>query len=455
MGEKPQKSSAGPWKRVMTLQIFAHFGLKRHAEKVQRSTRRVRGPFRGANREKKEHVMRLSVSLMLAVGIMLGSIATVTASSFRATVTVDGSPAQTVSIDTTDPKEILANQIGVSVKADDLLQSSQAKSGNLSITLKTAKRVSVSADGKTAAEVMHYGDTVAGALAAAGVAVGPLDAVSPAETAKVSDGMKVTVTRRYHVTVAADGKTVNEVVPEGTVSQALAQAGVVLGAEDTTSVSPSSPVAEGMDLQVGRVAYRDVTSTQAVAYATVTQKDSSLSSGTKKVKTQGRNGVKTTVTRQKLLNGNVVQNTVVKAEVTKQPVSEVVSVGTKSSGSSRSYSSGRASVGSNGTLVDQNGDTVSYRKVLTGQCTAYSCGTTTSTGRSVRYGLVAVNPNIIPYGTKLYICSPDGRTVYGYATAADTGGAAMSGRILADLYYPSESQCYSFGRRTMNVYVLG
>ncbi len=46
------------------------------------------------------------------------------------------------------------------------------------------------------------------------------------------------------------------------------------------------------------------------------------------------------------------------------------------------------------------------------------------------------------------------KIVYGYAVAADTGGAAMSGNIVADLYYPSESQCENFGTRTMNVYVL-
>ena len=57
-------------------------------------------------------------------------------------------------------------------------------------------------------------------------------------------------------------------------------------------------------------------------------------------------------------------------------------------------------------------------------------------------------------GTKLYIASPDGSVVYGYAIASDTGGALMSGRVLVDLYYNTLGECVNFGRRQMNVYIL-
>lgn len=78
----------------------------------------------------------------------------------------------------------------------------------------------------------------------------------------------------------------------------------------------------------------------------------------------------------------------------------------------------------------------------------------TSTGRPAAVGYVAVNPKVIPYGTRLYICSPDGSLVYGYAIAADTGGALMSGRVLVDVFYNTVAECNNFGRRTMSVYVL-
>lgn len=67
-------------------------------------------------------------------------------------------------------------------------------------------------------------------------------------------------------------------------------------------------------------------------------------------------------------------------------------------------------------------------------------------------GVVAVDPNIIPYGTKLYITS--GNIVYGYAIAGDTGGAAMAGDILVDVFYDTYDECAAFGRRDMTVYII-
>ena len=61
---------------------------------------------------------------------------------------------------------------------------------------------------------------------------------------------------------------------------------------------------------------------------------------------------------------------------------------------------------------------------------------------------------MIPYGTRLYICSADGSYVYGYAIAEDTGDACMAGDIVADLYMNSEAECDSFGRQELNIYVL-
>ena len=431
----------------MTLQIPECFDIKKSIDKIGGAVRQTAGLFRNMGQEKKEQFTRLAVSLVLMVGIALGSIATVAASARYASVTVDGQVKPVVEVESTGTSDIL-KLAGVSAGSGDIVLRTDEKGGNVDLTVKTAKRVSVSADGKTRNVLMHFGDTVSEALAKAGVTLKPNDVISADDAVKVTDGMGIAVTRRYSVNISADGKAVGAVVAEGTVSHALSQAGVALGPNDTTNVSGTAAVAEGMTIQIGRVTYKDVTAAQPIAFSTVSQNDGSMRAGTKAVKTQGQNGLKTIVTRQKLCDGKVVQTSVLKTEVTKQPVNEVVAVGTKSLGSAY------ASVSSDGTIIDQDGSAVSYRRVYTGRCSAYSCGSTTSTGRRVKFGLVAVNPNIIPYGSRLYICSPNGRVVYGYATAADTGGAAMSGRIIADLYYPSESQCEEFGSRTMNVYVL-
>lgn len=205
---------------------------------------------------------------------------------------------------------------------------------------------------------------------------------------------------------------------------------------------------EGTNLTVQRVTYKDVTTTESVAYAKKTQNDASLYKGDTRVQTKGQNGSRSVVTRQKLVDGKMVSGEVVSKTMVTQPVDQITLVGTKA------RPSAYASISADGTLTDQNGNKVSYRKKIVGRCTAYTGGGHTSTGRPAAYGLVAVNPNVIPYGSRLYICSPNGRIVYGYAIAADTGGAAMAGRIVADLYYNTNGQCKSFGARNMAVYVL-
>lgn len=84
--------------------------------------------------------------------------------------------------------------------------------------------------------------------------------------------------------------------------------------------------------------------------------------------------------------------------------------------------------------------------------TAYTGGGVTSTGMScVRkpYGLstIAVDPNVIPYYSAVYV---EG---YGYAIAADCGGAIKGNKI--DVYFDSESECSDWGVKNVNVTILG
>jgi 3D (Asp-Asp-Asp) domain-containing protein len=74
-------------------------------------------------------------------------------------------------------------------------------------------------------------------------------------------------------------------------------------------------------------------------------------------------------------------------------------------------------------------------------------GEITANGMRAKKGVVAVDPRVIPLGTRLYI---EG---YGNAIAADTGGAIKGDRI--DLCYNTPGECFEFGRRTVKVTILG
>lgn len=104
-----------------------------------------------------------------------------------------------------------------------------------------------------------------------------------------------------------------------------------------------------------------------------------------------------------------------------------------------------------------DGIPVNYKKLITGKASAYTYGdgNKTATGKGVRPGYVAVNPKIIPYGTKLFIRTPDGKYMYGYASAEDTGGFIYwSNPRVVDLFFTSESACRTFGVRNIEIYVL-
>ncbi|WP_286977476.1 3D domain-containing protein, partial [Candidatus Aquicultor secundus] len=73
-------------------------------------------------------------------------------------------------------------------------------------------------------------------------------------------------------------------------------------------------------------------------------------------------------------------------------------------------------------------------------------GSRCANGMKARKGVVAVDPRVIPLGTRLYI---EG---YGEAIAADTGGAIKGNRI--DLCYNTPGECFDFGRRSVKVSIL-
>lgn len=297
------------------------------------------------------------------------------------------------------------------------------------------------------------------------------------ETAAEGNVLTLEVNRAIEVSVEADGQTKEVVLYEGSVADALAAAGVAAGDQDVCSTSLDCALIDGMSISLDRVEYRDVTDVEKIDYEEERKEDKTILKGKTKIYQYGMQGERTIVTREKLVNGVVVSTEVISDEVTKQPLNKIVLVGTKvvaqtltvkkqtstatntatvGGGAIPSSASWRAKVNSNGTLIDHEGNPVSYQGVMNGRATAYyaPAGAGTSTGRKAQYGVVAVNPKVIPYGTKLYICSADGSVVYGYAIAGDTGGTLMSGSVLVDLYYNNYSQCCWFGSKRMNVYIL-
>ena len=105
--------------------------------------------------------------------------------------------------------------------------------------------------------------------------------------------------------------------------------------------------------------------------------------------------------------------------------------------------------------IELGKNTYTVKKTMTCSATAYTArpGSGTATGRRAQVGVIAVDPRVIPYGTRMYIQTSSGSVLYGIAVAGDCGGA-VKGNII-DLYFNSYSECCSFGRRNCTVYILG
>lgn len=279
------------------------------------------------------------------------------------------------------------------------------------------------------------------ALTAAGVSLQEGDRYN-------ASGDSIAIERAYTVRVTVDGSTKLIRMTSGTVSDALELAGVEVNPYDQTNVKETTPVSEGLDICVARVQYEEYTVTKTVAYETETKYTNTLAKGKKKTLQQGKNGKTVYTYRKRIVDGEVVDTELVSKEVVSAPVNQVRLVGTVL-GTAMSPCPFDIE-------LDEGGQPVNYKEVFSGNATAYTAkkGAHTSTGRLAQVGVVAVDPRKIPYGSKLYIVSPNGSYVYGYAIAGDTGGSCRAGRIVADLYMDTKAECFQFGRRKMKVYVL-
>lgn len=301
-------------------------------------------------------------------------------------------------------------------------------------------------NGSESVKVLSSGGTVAEVLEQAGVTLEKNQIAYPALDSKITKDLTIRVLEAKEIELTADGETKDVLVPLGVLEESLRLAGVKVGKDDILSEERNSSVENISKLTIERVTYKDVTESEKIDYDTVKENSDKVELGETEVKTKGVEGEKAVVSRVKYIDGKKDSSEVVAEKVIKKPVDEVILVGTK----------GAASAGGAGTFTDENGVEVSYKYMLSGSGTAYTApaGSLTATGNTVYVGGVAVNPNLIPYGSKLYIESVDGSFVYGYATAIDTGGALMDGSAVVDCFYFTYDECASFGRRDVNVYVI-
>ena len=285
-------------------------------------------------------------------------------------------------------------------------------------------------------------------LEAADCTLGQHDAAVLA--ARSDGGVQLNILRAFNVSIEADGADGGIKMSHGTVAQALEKAGVVLSGDDYTEPSLDSLVQEGMqEIVVHRVTYEERTQTEPVPFETeyVVEGDPETSRYEHDIlRSEGADGEQLVTIRDRYVDGVYEKSEVVNTEITVEPTPQVYA---------KVYNNIVSPLEApEGITVNSEHVPSEYSTVYTMKATGYySPRGKGASGLGLYYGTFAVDPTLIPYGTKVYIVSTDGKFVYGWAIATDTGGFIHSNRMQVDLFYETYAESAANGVKEVYVYV--
>ena len=273
------------------------------------------------------------------------------------------------------------------------------------------------------------------------------DQVLPALDAEIKDGMVVTIKRAHPINLEVDGETKEVMTAYGTIQDVLKEYEVTLGELDRVEPEMEAVISPYDTIKVIRVGEKLVSEKVAIPYQSIIKHNDSLDKGKANVIQKGKNGEKQVEYLVVYENGKEVSKILKEEKVLLAAENEVIEKGTAQ-------------------YIATSRGTVRFRNAIKMSSSAYDAGFAstgknpgdkhygiTRSGTKVRPGVVAVDPKVIPLGTKLYIKSLDSKwSDYGFAIAEDTGGAIKGNKI--DLYFEDAQDVKRYGRRKVEVYVL-
>lgn len=306
----------------------------------------------------------------------------------------------------------------------------------VSIYILSHKEVSLKIDGRADRLTTRAG-TVEQLLAEADIELSSQDEVKPPLDALLYSGSRVTVKHAVPVVLDVNGMRRRIWSTASTVGTFIEEdLGINLNADIRLNPDANVELAGGQTIELSLLSRWTEKPRSEVAFDTKRQDNNRLAKGLTRIAKSGRPGIKETVIEHVMAGDREIETIVRSERVVSEPVTRIVSVGTMVT--RQRVAAAPSPVAS----VSRGGR--SFNMVAT----AYAAGTggagwRTATGTGVYKGIVAVDPRVIPLGTKLYI---DG---YGPAIAADTGGAIKGNRI--DLGFGSGGEAIQFGRRSVVV----
>ncbi len=279
-----------------------------------------------------------------------------------------------------------------------------------------------------------FGATVRDALHEAGIVVGPHDRLTPAAGVRLAPGMVIDVRRAFPVLAQVDGHrrvimtaaaTVDELIGDGA-------SGLTVRPRDRVYPSVETALSSGDVVRIVRIETQIIERSEPIPFAGIIRPDLTLPSGVTRVAQPGRRGVLTHRLAITTADGAVTDRRALPSVITLAAQDRIIQIGTRRMLADRGEFAGK--------------------EVIQMEATAYApwhgqgVNDITAIGLKARYGVVAVDPRVIPLRSIVFV---EG---YGRAIAGDTGGAIKGYRI--DLCYDTVREAYKFGRRPVRVYIL-
>jgi 3D (Asp-Asp-Asp) domain-containing protein len=268
------------------------------------------------------------------------------------------------------------------------------------------------------------------------------DALDVDPSSPVADGETIAYRAPVSVTLVVDGVTQTIQTSAETVGDVLEHARVAFDSHDRLSpAAPASIVAEDT-IRINHVNSWVEQVRRAVPVPVEHRLSFDLAIGRVKIVQKGAPGqrlISYRVTRQSN-RSQAPRQTVIASRITQKPRPRVIAAGVGEYGAFAKF----AQAGFDRTVRLAQAAMSMVATAYTANC--YGCSGTTAMGQRAGHGIVAVDPRVIPLGSRLYIPG------YGQAVAGDTGGAIHGNRV--DLGFNSDADAMQFGRRSVTVYVL-
>ncbi len=222
------------------------------------------------------------------------------------------------------------------------------------------------------------------------------------------------------------------------VGALLEEQGIRLGRYDVVEPSLADELPSGGTVRITRVVTWDRVVNRAIPPKVIRRIDFDMAPGSIRVLADGATGERAVTLRYAQTGNGKARATVLASRIVRSSHPRVIAEGIDEYQAFERF----AQRGVDRTVALASSAMQMTATAYTADCAG--CSGITASGRPAGHGIVAVDPSVIPLGTRLYIPG------YGYAVAGDTGGAIRGDRI--DLGFNSERDALLFGRREVTVY---